>query len=124
MEQTFKTVITSEHKLFDLHLRETFGYRDRIFLFVKRDFSTLYKQTILGPLWAIIQPLFTTVVFTIIFGSLAGLTTADTVGDFVLPGFTTVRNSVLIVSNHGLRKIFQKSNMKLSALMIAQQMEA
>lgn len=87
MNQQFKTVITSEHKLLDLHLRETFSYRDLIFLFVKRDFSTLYKQTILGPLWAIIQPLFTTVVFTIIFGSLAGLTTADTVGDFVLPGF-------------------------------------
>jgi len=85
--QHFKTVITSDHKLLDLHIRETFDYRDLIFLFVKRDFTALYKQTILGPLWAIIQPLLTTVVFTIIFGSLAGLTTADTAGEYALPGF-------------------------------------
>ena len=88
MEQKkFKTVITSKHKLFDLHLKETFRYRDLIFLFVKRDFTAKYKQTILGPLWAVIQPLLTTVVFTIIFGSLAGLTTADISGDFIMPGF-------------------------------------
>ena len=87
MEQEFKTVITSKHKLFDLHLKETFKYRDLIFLFVKRDFTAHYKQTILGPLWAIIQPLLTTVVFTIIFGSLAGLTTADVAGTFIVPGF-------------------------------------
>lgn len=86
-QQKFKTVITSKHKLFDLHIKETFKYRDLIFLFVKRDFVALYKQTILGPLWAIIQPLLTTVVFTIIFGALAGLTTADVVGDYVMPGF-------------------------------------
>lgn len=83
----YKTLITSEHKLFDLHLRETFQYRDLIFLFVKRDFTALYKQTILGPLWAIIQPLLTTIVFTLVFGNLAHLTTADVDGDFVVPGF-------------------------------------
>lgn len=87
MDKTFKTIISSEHKLLDLHLRETFQYRDLIFLFVKRDFTALYKQTILGPAWAIIQPLLTTVVFTIIFGNLAHLTTADVEGDFVIPGF-------------------------------------
>lgn len=86
-EQKFKTVITSKHKLFDLHIKETLGYKDLIFLFVKRDFTALYKQTILGPLWAIIQPLLTTVVFTIIFGSLAQLTTSDTAEEFVMPGF-------------------------------------
>ena len=85
--QHFKTTITSDHRVFDLHLRETFQYRDLIMLFVKRDFTALYKQTILGPAWAIIQPLLTTVVFTIIFGNLAHLTTADVEGDFVLPGF-------------------------------------
>ena len=83
----FKTYISSAHKLLDLHLKETFQYRDLIFLFVKRDFVAKYKQTVLGPLWAIIQPLLTTVVFTIIFGSLAKLTTADVPGDFVIPGF-------------------------------------
>lgn len=83
----FKTVITSKHRLFDLHIRETFDYRDLIGLFVRREFVSKYKQTILGPLWAIIQPLLTTVVFSVVFGSLAGLTTADTPGDYVIPGF-------------------------------------
>ncbi len=87
MDNNFKVLIDSNHKLFDLHLKETFQYRDLIFLFVKRDFISKYKQTVLGPLWAIIQPLLTTVVFTIIFGSLAKLTTADVQGDFVIPGF-------------------------------------
>lgn len=86
-EQKFKTTITSRHRLFDLHLRETFKYRDLIWLFVKRDFVALYKQTILGPLWAIIQPVLTTFVFSFIFGSLAGLTTADISGDFNIPSF-------------------------------------
>lgn len=85
--QKYKTVITSEHKLFDLHLKETLQYHDLIFLFVKRDFTTKYKQTVLGPLWALIQPLLTTVVFTIVFGNLANLTTADVEGDYVVPGF-------------------------------------
>lgn len=83
----FKSLITSNHNLFDLHLKETFKYRDLIFLFVKRDFTALYKQTILGPLWALIQPLLTTVVFTVIFGNLANLTTADVKGDYIVPGF-------------------------------------
>lgn len=83
----FKTRISSEHKLLDLHLRETFQYRDLILLFVKRDFTAMYKQTILGPLWAIIRPLFTTVVYTIIFGNLAKLTTLDIPGDYAIPGF-------------------------------------
>lgn len=84
---SFKTTITAEHHLLDLHLSETFQYRDLIFLFVKRDFTAYYKQTILGPLWAIIQPLLTTVVFTVIFGNLAKLTTADIPGEFAIPGF-------------------------------------
>ena len=83
----YKTLITSENKLLDLHLKETFQYRDLIFLFVKRDFTALYKQTILGPLWALIQPLLTTIVFTVIFGNLAKLTIADVPGDFRIKGF-------------------------------------
>lgn len=86
-KQMFKTQITAEHRLLDLHIRETLSYRDLILLFVKRDFTAKYKQTILGPAWAVIQPLLTTVVFTIIFGNLAKLTTADSEGDFILPGF-------------------------------------
>ena len=87
MEKKFKTHISSEHRILDLHLRETFQYKDLIFLFVKRNFTAQYKQTVLGPLWAIIQPLMTTVVFTIVFGNLAKLTTADIRGDYTVPGF-------------------------------------
>lgn len=83
----FKTKITSGHHLFDLHIRETLSYRDLILLFVKRDFVSKYKQTVLGPAWALIQPLLTTFVYTLVFGGLAGLTTADVEGDYVLPGF-------------------------------------
>ena len=86
-EQKFKTTITSKHRIFDLHLKETFKYKDLIWLFVKRDFTALYKQTILGPLWAIIQPVLTTFVFSFVFGSLAGLGTSDIPGTFNIPNF-------------------------------------
>ena len=85
--QEFEYVVSPEHRLFDLHLKEAWNYRDLIFLFVKRNFSTIYKQTILGPLWAVIQPLLNAVVFTIVFGRLARLTTADIIGDYSIPNF-------------------------------------
>lgn len=72
-EQEFQTVIKPKRGLFEFNLKEVWDYRDLIKLFVKRNFVAQYKQTILGPLWAIIQPLFTTVIFTLIFGNLAGL---------------------------------------------------
>lgn len=87
MAEQFKTHISSRHSLLDLHIKETFNYRDLIILFVKRNFTAQYKQTVLGPLWAVIQPLLTTVVFTIVFGNLAKLTTADVPGDYYIPGF-------------------------------------
>ena len=73
MEQQFSTVIVPQTKLLDFHLKEVLKYRDLIFLFVRRNFVAQYKQTILGPAWALIQPLLTTVVFTVVFGNLAGL---------------------------------------------------
>ena len=72
-EQRFTTVIKPKSGWFDLHLKEVFAYRDLIYLFVKRNFVSKYKQTILGPAWAVIQPLLTTVVFTLVFGNIAGL---------------------------------------------------
>lgn len=88
MEKSYSTVITSDHKLLDLKLKEVFKYRDLVGLFVKRDFVSKYKQTILGPLWAIIQPLLTTVIFTIVFGQLAKLSTLDVeASGIVIPGF-------------------------------------
>ena len=72
-QEQFSTVIVPKTGWFDFHLKEVFRYRDLIFLFVKRNFVSQYKQTILGPAWALIQPLLTTVVFTVVFGRLAGL---------------------------------------------------
>jgi lipopolysaccharide transport system permease protein len=60
---------------FDIHLGELWRYRDLIMLFVRRDFVAVYKQTILGPLWFLLQPLFTTIVFTVIFGRIAKIPT-------------------------------------------------
>lgn len=74
-EKQWDLVIKPKSGWFDIDLGELWRYRDLIAMFVKRDFVTLYKQTILGPLWYIIQPLFTTVVFTIIFGRVAKIPT-------------------------------------------------
>ena len=74
-KQKFSTVIVPKTGWFDLNLKEVLKYRDLIFLFVKRNFVSRYKQTILGPAWAIIQPFLTTVMFTLIFGNIAGLPT-------------------------------------------------
>lgn len=74
-EHYWDSVITPERKVFDLNLREVWQYRDLLALFVRRDFAHLYKQTILGPLWFFIQPLLTTIMFTVVFGNLAGIST-------------------------------------------------
>ena len=76
------TIIKPKSGWFDLPLRELFKYKDLIFLFVKRDFVSMYKQTILGPAWALIQPFLTTIVFSLVFGSIAGLA-ADGVPSFI-----------------------------------------
>ena len=72
-EQQFTTVITPKTGWFDINLKEVWDYRDLIVLFVKRSFVAQYKQTVLGPAWAFIQPFLTTIVFTLIFGNIAGL---------------------------------------------------
>lgn len=65
--------ITPHHRLFSLRLGELWRYRDLLFLFVKRDIITVYKQTILGPLWFLIQPVITSLVQFFVFGKLAGI---------------------------------------------------
>ncbi|WP_460219716.1 ABC transporter permease [Psychroserpens sp. MEBiC05023] len=67
--------ISSKRKLIDFNFKEIWRYRDLLFLFVKRDVVTVYKQTVLGPLWYLIQPLFTALTFTIIFNKVANIET-------------------------------------------------
>ncbi|MCB9283046.1 MAG: ABC transporter permease [Lewinellaceae bacterium] len=73
--EEWTTIITPHRSLLDLKLKEVWRYRDLLTLFVRRDFVAQYKQTILGPLWHFIQPLFSTLVFTVVFGKLAGIPT-------------------------------------------------
>ncbi len=68
-------IIKGSTSLFDLKFNELWQYRDLLLLFVKRDFVSFYKQTVLGPLWFFIQPLFTTIIFSFVFGNLAGIST-------------------------------------------------
>lgn len=70
--------IKPKNNFFSLNLKEIWQYRDLLLLFVKRDIVTVYKQTILGPLWYLIQPLFTAITFTIIFNTVAGIETGKT----------------------------------------------
>ena len=90
-ESQWLYTISSKKKLIDLNFNEIWRYRDLLFLFVKRDIVTVYKQTILGPLWYIIQPLFTSVIFTLIFNNLANIPTGNGVPAFLfnLAGITS-----------------------------------
>ena len=71
----YHTHITSQHKMFDLKLNEVWRYRDLIILFTKRSFAVTYKQTVLGPAWIFINPILTSIIFTFVFGGIAGMST-------------------------------------------------
>jgi lipopolysaccharide transport system permease protein len=73
--QNWDLIIKGHTSLFDVKFKDLWHYRDLLFLFVKRDFISFYKQTVLGPLWFFIQPIFTTIVFSFVFGNLAGIST-------------------------------------------------
>jgi len=68
-------IIEPKGKLLSLNLKELWRYKDLLEMYIKRDIVTFYKQTILGPLWFFIQPIFTTIVFMFVFGGLAGIPT-------------------------------------------------
>ena len=73
MDKTWTAIIKPKKGLFELNFKEVLKYKDLIWLFVKIDIKTRYKQTILGPLWFIIQPLITSVIHTLVFGTIAGI---------------------------------------------------
>ncbi|AZI66787.1 ABC transporter permease [Kaistella daneshvariae] len=74
-QQTWTETIESSHSLFDLKLKEVWRYKDLVYMFVKRDFISSFKQTILGPIWFFINPIFTTIVYLVVFGNIANLST-------------------------------------------------
>lgn len=73
--ENWTTVIKPKNKLFELNFKEIWQYRDLLSLFVKRDIITQYKQTILGPLWFVIQPAMTVTMYMVVFGGIAGIPT-------------------------------------------------
>ena len=78
MEKQFQTYIKAKNGWFDINLKEIVEYKDLIFLLVKRNYAVMYKQTILGPLWLILNPLITVALYVFVFGNLAGLSTDGT----------------------------------------------
>ena len=112
-DQNWTTTIPSEKKWFDLNLTELWRYRDLVMLLVRRDFVAVYKQTILGPLWFLLPPLMTTLIFTIVFGNIIGVSTGDapkvlfylsgvTIWNYFSSGLT--KNSELFVANASIFK--------------------
>lgn len=75
MEQNWTTVIKPRNKLLEVNLKELWDYRDLTSLFVKRNIITQYKQTVLGPLWFVIQPILTVLMYMVVFGGIAGIPT-------------------------------------------------
>lgn len=75
MKENWTIEIKPRKSLFDIDLKGVWHYRDLYYMYVKRDIVTVYKQTILGPLWFLIQPIFTTVIYMFVFGGLAGIST-------------------------------------------------
>ncbi|MDO3423865.1 ABC transporter permease [Chryseobacterium sp. APV1] len=74
-QQKWTETIETQHSLFDLKLKEVWRYKDLVYMFVKRDFVSSFKQTILGPIWFFINPILTTIVYLVIFGKIANLPT-------------------------------------------------
>ncbi len=74
-QQKWTETIEASHSLFDIKLREVWRYKDLIYMFVKRDFISSFKQTILGPIWFFINPILTTIVYMVVFGAIARLPT-------------------------------------------------
>ena len=79
-DEHWDLIIEPKRKWLDLDLREIYHYRDLIKLFISRDFVTVYKQTVLGPLWFILNPLFTTIIYGFVFGNLAKIPTDNIPG--------------------------------------------
>ncbi len=129
-EQQSTYYINSKQSIFNLNLKEVWHYRDLLFMLVKRDFITFYKQTILGPLWFIVQPLLTTLIYVILFGNIAKLST-DGVPQvlFYLSGITVwnyfseslTKTSTVFTANAGMfgKVYFPRLIMPLSIVVSA-----
>ena len=130
MQEEYYTHIDSKSKLLDLKLKEVWRYKDLIFLFTKRSFTVKYKQTILGPVWLILSPFITSVMYNLVFGVIAGLSTegvpqilfymgSNAVWSFFAACLTTTANTFL--SNAGIfgKVYFPRLTMPISSVLSA-----
>ncbi|SEP29706.1 ABC transporter permease [Mucilaginibacter sp. OK283] len=111
IEEEWDIELSPNGSLLDLKLKDVWHYRDLLMLLVRRDFVSFYKQTILGPLWFFIQPVFTTIIYTFVFGNLANIS-ADNLDKplFYMAGITAwnyfadclIKTSAVFVTNAGL----------------------
>jgi len=106
----YRTVIKANTQWWRINWREIAEYRDLLMLLVKRDLTAIYKQTILGPLWFVIQPLLTTVVFTIIFGTVAKIPTEGVPHFIFYMSGTIFWNYFQGVLNHGANSLVANTN--------------
>lgn len=116
MSNEWTTVIKPKKKWLDVDLKGIWRYRDLYVMYIKRDIVTKYKQTILGPLWYVIQPIFTTIMYMFVFGGLAGISTDGApqplfyMAGIVLWGYFnesfTVSNSVFSTNANVFGKVY------------------
>lgn len=129
-EQQWTTVVKPRTGWFDINLKELWHYRDLIMLFTKRNFAIIYKQTILGPLWILLNPLITTVIFNLVFGTIAGLPTEGApsflfimAGNTIWTMFAACINSTAntFVANSGMfgKVYFPRLTMPISQVLTA-----
>ena len=108
-EETWDTEIKPQGGLFEINFKEIWRYRDLLMLFIKRDLVTVYKQTILGPAWYVIQPIFTTIMYVFVFGEVAGI------------GTGTIPQPLFYLSGVALWNYFSSCLNKTSSTFIANQ---
>src|SRR5688572_1125872 len=75
MKENWDLIIKPQRSLLEINLKEIWDYRDLLTMFVKRDIVTVYKQTILGPIWFFVQPIMTMLVYIVVFGNIANIST-------------------------------------------------
>ncbi len=89
MSENYDLIIRPKRHAFDINFKEIWQYRDLLYMFVKRDVITVYKQTVLGPIWFIVQPIMTTAIYLLVFGNIAKISTDGVPGTlFYLSGVT------------------------------------
>jgi lipopolysaccharide transport system permease protein len=114
--QEWESEIKSEDSLFSINLKEVWDYRDLLLMLIKRDYISFYKQTILGPIWFFVQPILTTVIYVLLFGQIAKLSTDGSpqipfylAGIIILNYFSdalTKTSTVFISSAHIMGKVY------------------